>query len=92
MKKPIKLGFSAQALESDRAAVASIQEKIAQGRSLIAERQAQVQEARTAPQQLVDAQAKWQSSVGEVERAKADVRTAELNLAIRRSTLRSAAS
>jgi membrane fusion protein, multidrug efflux system len=39
-----------------------------------------VQEARTAPQQLVDAQAKWQSSVGEVERAKADVRTAELNL------------
>jgi membrane fusion protein, multidrug efflux system len=80
MKKPIKLAFSAQALESDRAAVASIQQKIAQGRSLIAERQAQVQEARTAPQQLVDAQAKWQSSVGEVERAKADVRTAELNL------------
>jgi hypothetical protein len=75
MKKPIKLAFSAQALESDHAAVASIQEKIAQGRSLIAERQAQVQEARTAPQQLVDAQAKWQSSVGEVERAKADVRT-----------------
>jgi membrane fusion protein, multidrug efflux system len=71
---------AAQALESDRAAVASIQQKIAQGRSLIAERQAQVQEARTAPQQLVDAQAKWQSSVGEVERAKADVRTAELNL------------
>jgi membrane fusion protein, multidrug efflux system len=71
---------AAPALESDRAAVASIQQKIAQGRSLIAERQAQVQEARTAPQQLVDAQAKWQSSVGEVERAKADVRTAELNL------------
>ena len=71
---------AAQALESDRAAVASIQQKIAQGRSLIAERQAQVQEARTAPQQVADAQAKSQSSIGEVERAKADVRTAELNL------------
>jgi len=51
-----------------------------QARSVVAERQAQVQDARTAPQQVVDAQAKSQSSVGEVERAKADVRTAELNL------------
>jgi membrane fusion protein (multidrug efflux system) len=71
---------AAQALESDRAAVTSIQQKVAQARSLVAERQAQVQEARTAPQQVVDAQAKSQSSVGQVERAKADVRTAELNL------------
>ena len=71
---------AAQALESDRAVVASSQQKIAQARSLVAERQAQVQEARTAPQQLVDAQAKSQSRVGEVERAKADLRTAELNL------------
>ena len=71
---------TAQALESDRAAVASIQRKIAQARSLVAERRAQVQEARTAPQQVVDAQAKSQSSIGEVERARADVRTAELNL------------
>lgn len=71
---------AAQVLESDRAAVTSIQQKIAQARSLVAERQAQVQEARTAPQQVVDAQAKSQSRIGEVERAKADVRTAELNL------------
>jgi len=71
---------AAQALESDRAAVTSIQQKIAQARSLVAERQAQVQEARTAPQQVVDAQARSQSSVGEVERARADIRTAELNL------------
>jgi len=71
---------AAQVLESDRAAVTSIQQKIAQGRSLVAERQAQVEEARTAPQQVVDAQAKSQSRIGEVERAKADVRTAELNL------------
>jgi membrane fusion protein (multidrug efflux system) len=71
---------TAQALESDRATVASIQQKIAQASSLVAERRAQVQEARTAPQQLVNAQAKSQSSAGEVERARADERTAELNL------------
>jgi len=71
---------TAQALESDRAAVTSIRQKIAQARSLVAERGAQVQEARTAPQQVVDAQSKSQSSFGEVERVRADVRTAELNL------------
>ena len=71
---------AAQVLESDRAAVTSIQQKIAQAHSLVAERQAQVQEARTAPQQVVDAQAKSQSRIGDVEQAKADVRTAELNL------------
>ena len=71
---------AAQTLESDRAAVEAIQQKIAQARSLVSERQAQLQEARTAPQQVVDAQAKSQSSVGDVERARADVRTAELNL------------
>jgi membrane fusion protein (multidrug efflux system) len=71
---------AAQTLESDRAAVEAIQQKVAQARSLVSERQAQLQEARTAPQQVVDAQAKSQSSVGDVERARADVRTAELNL------------
>lgn len=71
---------TAQALESDRATVTSIQQKIAQARSLVAERQAQMQEAQTAPQLVVDAQSKSQSSIGEVERARADVHTAELNL------------
>jgi membrane fusion protein (multidrug efflux system) len=40
-----------------------------------------VQSARTAPQQVNDAQAKWESSIGQVSLAEADVRTAELNLA-----------
>jgi membrane fusion protein, multidrug efflux system len=71
---------TAQALESDRAALASIQQKIAQARNVVAERQAQVQEARTAPQQVINAQAKLQSSVGDVQRAKSDVHIAELNL------------
>jgi membrane fusion protein (multidrug efflux system) len=69
-----------QALESDRAAVEVVQRKIAQARSLVVERQAQIQEAQTAPQQVVDAQAKSQSSLAEVDRARADVQTAELNL------------
>src|ERR1700758_4794113 len=70
----------AQALEADRAMVTSEQHKIGQLRSLIAQREAQVQAARTAPQQVSDAQAKSESSAGQVSQAKADVRTAELNL------------
>ena len=70
----------AQALEADRAVVTSEQHKIGQLRSLIAQREAQVQAARTAPQQVSEAQAKSESSTGQVSQAKADVRTAELNL------------
>jgi membrane fusion protein, multidrug efflux system len=71
---------ASQTLASDRATVEAIQKKIAQARDLVAQREAQIQGAETAPQQVVDAQAKSQSSLGEVERARADVRTAELNL------------
>ena len=39
-----------------------------------------MQSAHTAPQQVNDAQAKSESSIGQVAQAKADVRTAELNL------------
>src|SRR6201993_4366662 len=70
----------AQALEADRATVTSEQHKIGQLRSLIVQREAQVQAARTAPQQVSDAQAKSESSTGQVSQAKADIRTAELNL------------
>jgi membrane fusion protein (multidrug efflux system) len=70
----------AQQLEADRATVTAEQHKIAQARSLIAQRAAQVEAARTAPQQLSDARAKSESSMGEVNQAQADVRTAELNL------------
>jgi membrane fusion protein (multidrug efflux system) len=69
-----------QALEADRATVVAEQNKIAQVRNLVTQRQAQVQAARTAPQQVSDAQAKSQSSLGQVNLGRADVRTAELNL------------
>ena len=70
----------AQQLEADRATVTAEQDKIAQARSLIAQRAAQVEAARTAPQQLTDARAKSESSMGQMNQAQADVRTAELNL------------
>jgi len=70
----------AQQLEADRATVTAEQHKIGQLRSLIEQRLAQVQSAHTAPQQVNDAQAKSESSIGQVSQAKADVRTAELNL------------
>jgi len=70
----------AQMLEADRAIGASVQHKIAQARSLVTQRQAQVQAARTAPQQVTDAKARWESSMGQVGQVRADVRTAELNL------------
>lgn len=71
---------AAQALETDRAAVTAIEKKIVAAQNLVAQRQAQVRDAQTAPQQVTDAQAKSQSTKGEVEQARADVRTAELNL------------
>jgi membrane fusion protein (multidrug efflux system) len=70
----------AQQLEADRATVTAEQHKIAQARSLIAQRAAQVVAARTAPQQLSDARAKSDSSMGQVNQTQADVRIAELNL------------
>src|SRR5499425_85383 len=69
-----------QALEADRAAVISEQHKIGQLHSLVEQRLAQVQSAHTAPQQVNDAQAKSESSIGQLSQAEADVRTAELNL------------
>ena len=71
---------AAQAVESDKAAIQSSQQKIAQAHSLVAQREAEVGAARTAPQQLADAKAKTQTANGRVEQAAAALRTAQLNL------------
>lgn len=71
---------SAQSLDSDRAAVAAAGQKIAQAMSLVAQREAQVTSAHTAPQQASDVRAQLESAQGELDQARADVRTAELNL------------
>jgi membrane fusion protein (multidrug efflux system) len=71
---------AAQAVEADRAAVASRQQHIAEARALVVQRQAQIDAARTAPQQVVDARAKSHSASAQREQARADVHTAQLNL------------
>jgi membrane fusion protein (multidrug efflux system) len=69
-----------QTLEADRAAVISAQQRIAAASSRLAQKQAEVDSARTAPQQVTDAQARFKSSSGQVQQARADVHAAELNL------------
>ena len=70
----------AQMIEADRALVASVIQKIAAASSLVEQRRAQVQAAHTAPQQVSNARTQVESSMGQVGQARADVRTAELNL------------
>jgi membrane fusion protein, multidrug efflux system len=67
-------------VESDRAAVRSIEQKIAGARSLVVQREAQIEAARTAPQQVSDARARSQSAAGRLDQARADSHTAQLNL------------
>lgn len=71
---------TAQAVEADRAAVTAEEQKIAELQSQVVQRSAQVDSARTAPQQAADARAKSRSAIGERDQARADVHTAELNL------------
>jgi membrane fusion protein, multidrug efflux system len=71
---------AAQAVESDRAAVTSIEQRIAEARSLVVQREAQIESARIAPQQVTDARAKSDSATGHLEQARADLDTAQLNL------------
>jgi membrane fusion protein (multidrug efflux system) len=71
---------TAQTLSSDRAAMTAAQQRIAEAKSLVTEREAQVSSARTAPQQYSDAVAHQSSAQGELDQARSDVHTAELNL------------
>ena len=71
---------AAQAVESDRAAVASSEQKIAEARSLVVQRDAEIQAARIAPQQVTDARDRTNSALGRVSEARADLNTARLNL------------
>jgi membrane fusion protein (multidrug efflux system) len=71
---------TSQTLASDVAAVQAAQQRIAEAKSLVAEREAQVASARTAPEQYSNAVARNSSAEGELDQARADVHTAELNL------------
>jgi membrane fusion protein (multidrug efflux system) len=71
---------AAQAVEADRAAIVSREQELAQARDLVEQREAQIEAARIAPQQVTDARAKSDSAAGHLEQARADLRTAQLNL------------
>jgi membrane fusion protein (multidrug efflux system) len=51
-----------------------------EARSLVVQRQAQIEAAHIAPQQVTDARAKSESAGGHMEQARADLHSAQLNL------------
>jgi membrane fusion protein (multidrug efflux system) len=71
---------TAHSVELDAATLSAEKQKIIQARNTVLARQAQIDSARTAPHQVTDARAKSQSVFGQLDQAKADVQSAELNL------------
>ena len=71
---------AAQGVGADRAIITATEQKIAQVRNLVAQREAQIEAARIAPQQVTDARAKSDSATGHLEQSRADLHTAQLNL------------
>jgi membrane fusion protein (multidrug efflux system) len=71
---------AAQAVEADHAAITSREQQIAEARSLVVQREAQIEAASIAPQQVSDARAKSESATGHLQQARADLHTAQLNL------------
>jgi membrane fusion protein, multidrug efflux system len=71
---------AADALAADQATEAEAARKVAESQRTVAQRQAEIDAAQTAPQQISDARAQSASANGAFEQARADVRTAELNL------------
>jgi membrane fusion protein (multidrug efflux system) len=71
---------AAQTVETDLATIAADERKIAQSRSLVEQRDAQVASARTAPQQSQNARVNSATANSAIEQALAEVHQAELNL------------
>jgi membrane fusion protein (multidrug efflux system) len=71
---------AAQAVEGDRAAIRSTEQKIEQAKSLVAQRQALIDAANSAPDQVTNAKTKSQAASGQVEQARASIDTIRLNV------------
>jgi membrane fusion protein, multidrug efflux system len=71
-------------LETDRASVVAAQNKVAQARRRVEQRRADLAGARSAPEQWWDAKARSAASAAQVKQARADLRSAELNLSYTR--------
>ena len=68
------------ALAADQAAETAAVRKVAEAQRTVAQRQAEIDAAETAPQDVSDARARSASANAVLEQARADLRTAELNL------------
>ena len=71
---------AADGLAADQAAEAAAARKVAEAQRTVAQRQAEIDAAQTAPQQISDARAQSASANGALDQARAELRTAELNL------------
>jgi membrane fusion protein (multidrug efflux system) len=71
---------AADALAADQAAEVAAERRVAESQRTVAQRQAEIDAAQTAPQQISDARARSNSANGALEQARADQRSAELNL------------
>jgi membrane fusion protein (multidrug efflux system) len=71
---------AAQAVETDLATIRAGEKKVAQSRSLVEQRAAQVASASTAPQQSQTARENSATAEGAIEQALAELHAAELNL------------
>ena len=67
-------------LAADQAAEAAVARKVAEAQRTIVQRDAETASAQTAPQMFSYAQAESDSAAGALDQARADLRTAELNL------------
>jgi membrane fusion protein (multidrug efflux system) len=71
---------TAQELASGRAALKEAQQNVAAAKALVAQREAEVASAQTAPEQYSNVLERQSAAHGELDQARADVHTAELNL------------
>ena len=71
---------ASDALAADQAAENAAARKVAEAQRTVAGRDAEIAAAQTAPQQISNAQAESDSAGGSLEQARADLRSAELNL------------
>ena len=71
---------TAQELASSRGTLKAVQQNVAEAKALVAQREAEVASAQTAPEQYSNAIERHSAAQGELDQARADVHTAELNL------------
>jgi membrane fusion protein (multidrug efflux system) len=67
-------------LEADRAAVTAARNALVEARARVAQKQAEIDGAETAPDQVTDAQAQSQTAAGQLSQVNVDIRNAQLNL------------